>query len=426
MNIKRVCQFLLDKEVGKQDAKLRYRIKWNNNKNIVAFNVGYRVDIDKWSTDTQRCKNSTTHGKKKVAANIINKEIGRFEQIADDVFGFFELISKVPSINDFRTEFNKRSGRISSELPTGEKTFSDIFDGFMQDMSLRKSWSDGTKKRYNVIKNKIVRYNQNFNLTTLTDNDLFEFVKSMFAEGLHNTTVSRKIVDIKTFLRWAKKRGYYDGNLHNDFSIKLKGTEMINEPIYLDWKELMHLYFLEIPNNRQHLSKVRDVFCFQCFTSLRYSDVKNLSKSDIKDKYITVVTQKTSDDIKIELNKYSRAILEKYCKVEFENNKVLPVISNQRMNDYLKELAEYAGFNEQKKIIHFTDNNRVEEVYPKYALISTHCGRRTFIVNSLYLGIPAEVVMKWTGHKDYNSMKPYIKIVDELKEMSMKKFDEKN
>ncbi|MDR0682551.1 MAG: hypothetical protein LBG15_12000 [Dysgonamonadaceae bacterium] len=48
MNIKRICQFLLDKEPGKSDAKLRYRIKWNNNKNIVACNVGYRVDIDKW------------------------------------------------------------------------------------------------------------------------------------------------------------------------------------------------------------------------------------------------------------------------------------------------------------------------------------------------------------------------------------------
>ena len=47
MNIKRVCQFLLDKESGKPDAKLRYRIKWNNNRNIVAFNVGYRVDIAK-------------------------------------------------------------------------------------------------------------------------------------------------------------------------------------------------------------------------------------------------------------------------------------------------------------------------------------------------------------------------------------------
>jgi hypothetical protein len=52
--------------------------------------------------------------------------------------------------------------------------------------------------------------------------------------------------------------------------------------------------------------------------------------------------------------------------------------------------------------------------------------RRTFIVNALYLGIPAEVVMSCTGHEDYNAMKPYIKIVDDLKRSSMSKFDEKN
>ena len=62
MIIKRNCIFLLDKEKSKSDAKLRYRIKWNGN--TVSFNVGYRVDIDKWSPDGQRCKNNTTHSTK--------------------------------------------------------------------------------------------------------------------------------------------------------------------------------------------------------------------------------------------------------------------------------------------------------------------------------------------------------------------------
>lgn len=70
--IKYHAQFLLDKEKDNPSAKLRYRIKWNGI--IVAFNVGYRVDIDKWSKDTQRCKINTTHGKKKVSASIINRK----------------------------------------------------------------------------------------------------------------------------------------------------------------------------------------------------------------------------------------------------------------------------------------------------------------------------------------------------------------
>ena len=62
-------------------------------------------------------------------------------------------------------------------------------------------------------------------------------------------------------------------------------------------------------------------------------------------------------------------------------------------------------------------------MHEKWELITTHCGRRTFIVNALFLGIPAEVVMKWTGHADYKAMKPYVAIVDQLKAKEMNKFN---
>ncbi len=110
--IKRNCIFLLDKEKDKPDAKLRYRIKWNGN--TVAFNVGFRVDIDKWSTDAQRCKNNTTHGKKKIHSSVINREIGRFEQLAEQVFYTFEQRKEVPTAEQFRDEFNKLNGKLES------------------------------------------------------------------------------------------------------------------------------------------------------------------------------------------------------------------------------------------------------------------------------------------------------------------------
>lgn len=67
---------------------------------------------------------------------------------------------------------------------------------------------------------------------------------------------------------------------------------------------------------------------------------------------------------------------------------------------------------------------RIDEVTPKYALLSTHAGRRTFICNALALGIPAQVVMKWTGHSDYKAMKPYIDIADDIKANAMNKFNQ--
>jgi hypothetical protein len=114
MNIRRVCQFLLDKEPGKLDAKLRYRVKWNNNKNIVAFNVGYRVEIAKWSIETQRCKNNTTHGKKKTAANIINREIQRFSDASEAVFASFESKKLIPDTESFKNAFSyENKGELS-------------------------------------------------------------------------------------------------------------------------------------------------------------------------------------------------------------------------------------------------------------------------------------------------------------------------
>lgn len=90
---------------------------------------------------------------------------------------------------------------------------------------------------------------------------------------------------------------------------------------------------------KKYLERVRDVFLFQCFTGLRYSDVFNLKRSDIKDNHIEITTVKTADSLIIELNKHSKSILYKYKDIPFENDKVLPVITNQKMNEYLKELG---------------------------------------------------------------------------------------
>lgn len=136
-----------------------------------------------------------------------------------------------------------------------------------------------------------------------------------------------------------------------------------------------------------------------------------------------VVTKKTNDRLHIELNRYALAILANYSAVPLPDDKALPVISIQKMNDYLHEAAELAGIDEPVRLVKYRGNERMEEVMPKHALLSSHCGRRTFIVNALRLGIPAPVIMEWTGHSDYKAMKPYIKIVDAAKAENMEKFN---
>ena len=163
------------------------------------------------------------------------------------------------------------------------------------------------------------------------------------------------------------------------------------------------------------MSKARDLFCFCAFTSLRYSDVVEVRKTDIQNGVMTITTQKTHDRLPIVLHKNALAILNKYKDEDFKNGKALPYITNQQMNRALKDLGEICGFNTPYTITCYRNGTRYDKVYPKYELIGTHTGRKTFICFALSNGVPPDVVMKFTGHCDYKSMKPYIEITESAK-----------
>lgn len=450
MDIKRNIHFFPDKEgteaTGyKQDAKLRMRIRYG--KVVVNFNVGYRVEISKWIVDAQRCKSGTTHSQKRISATEINQEIQRLEAIANEVFKNFEVMGLLPSVEEFRVEFNKQNGKTNILKRGSDQTsFFEAYDEFVFTMGKQNQWTDATFTKFKSIRLHLINFNPELSIKQLSENDLQGFVtylsqlkvrntskikqikKDQLPDvqqyGMRNTTIAKIVTFVRWFLRWAESRGYYEGRLHETWHPKFKGTDgNQKEVIHLTWPELMLVYNFEFPSDKRHLERVRDVFCFLCFTSLRYSDVAKLKRSDIKETYISVVTQKTVDGLRIELNKYSHALIEKYKHIPFPNDLVFPIISNPKMNEYLKTMGELIGINDPQRIVYFKGSSRFEEVYPKHDLLTTHCGRRTFIVNALFLGIPAEVVMRWTGHSDYSAMKPYIKIVDALKEREMSKFN---
>lgn len=419
MNIKHYALFWVEKQADHAHGKLRFKITWDGH--VVSFNLGYRVSHDKWCSDTQRCRINTTHGQKKIPAAEINKEIAKYEAATDETFRLFEQKNKVPDASMFRDEFNSILGKKKGK---SGKNFFDYFNEFILTVSIKNTWTEGTKQRFEAVKTQLNNFDKNLSFDDFSEDTFQNIINYMLSTGLRNTTISKNISLIRWFLRWAHNKGYYTGNAHTTFKPRLKGTDGNSKKvIYLKWDELIKLYNFKFDAKQKYLEHIRDSFCFCCFTSLRYSDLAKLKRSDVTETHITVVTQKTVDGLKIELNKYSKAILDKYKDVSFPNDLALPIISNQKMNDYLKAIGEIAEINSPQRIVYFKGNNRIEEVYPKYKLLTTHCGRRTFIVNALYLGIPAEVVMKWTGHNDYKAMKPYIEIVDELRKQEMNKFN---
>jgi len=262
------------------------------------------------------------------------------------------------------------------------------------------------------------------------DYQFFESFQNFLIQyrNLNNTTVAKQLSTVKTFLSYAKARGVEVSAKYKDFKIKKESLEVIA----LTMKEFESLINLDLSDNKR-LDQVRDVFCFSCTTGLRYSDLNLLRREHIKDEEIRFTVKKTKELLTIPLNTYSLAILEKYQGM----SKPLPVISNQKLNLYLKGwddkdesgkikkhnpgLCEIAGINESIEIVRYRGTKREAIVYPKYELIGVHTGRKTFATLSLEKGMSAEEVMSITGHKDYQSFKRYVKITENRKKVVMVK-----
>ena len=223
------------------------------------------------------------------------------------------------------------------------------------------------------MKNHLRAFRSELSFSFFNEAGLTEYVRYLREEReMRNSTIGKQLSISKWFLRWSFSQGIHRNNAYDTFRPKLKDTQ--KKIIFLTWEELTKLREFEIPPAKQSLDRVRDVFLFQSFTGLRYSDVYNLRRSDIKEEHIEVTTIKTSDSLVIELNKHSKAILGKYQDVMLEHDRALPVITNLKMNEYLKELAELAGINEPIRQTYYKGNERIDEVTPKYAQLGTHAG----------------------------------------------------
>jgi len=405
-----------------ENRPIRMRVSYAGNR--VDIRVGFTIDSEKWDAAEGRVIPGAKNRYKQTSGEI-NRAIFEYQERIEEVFTRFDLMEKrAPSPEELKRAFDEATGRKEPEPEEPGRSFYRVYSEFMQTKGAQNNWTKATYTKFNSLQEHLKNFNKNLKFEGITEDALQEFIISLQAANLRNTTISKYMSFLRWFLRWAHGKGYYSGMLHETFKPKFKGANgNSKEVIYLEWEELLSLYSFKFPANRPALPAVRDVFCFCCFTGLRYSDVAKLRRSDVRESYIFVVTQKTVDGLIIELNKYSRAILKKYENIKFPNDLALPVISNVKMNEHLKEVGELAGILEPQRIVYFKGNQRFEEVLPKYALLTTHCGRRSFIVNALRLGVPAEVIMKWTGHSDYKAMKPYIKIVDKLKISEMNKFN---
>lgn len=219
----------------------------------------------------------------------------------------------------------------------------------------------------------------------------FEFFLKTVRRCCHNTTTKyllnfKKIIRIALAKGWMKKDPFAQVHFHF-------------EPVereFLEKQELKAMLNKEITITR--LAQVRDIFCFCCLTGLAFTDVQQLKPehlvADIHGKiWIRKARQKTKNMCNIPLLDEAQKIIDRYRDHPYcqTHGVLLPVCSNQKMNSYLKELADICGIRKN---------------------LSTHCARHTFATLTLASGATIDNVAKMLGHANVNMTRRYAKVLD--------------
>lgn len=414
--------------------------------------TGFKVSPAKWDATKQQAKKGATNGDGPSWAAVnsaLSKIAEHFTRYESDAI----TNGRTPSREDIKTEYIKTfcpegakkvtARRASSPAAAPDLSFWGCYSIFIRETAVKNQWTDATHEKFAALRQHLERFRKNITFETFDEAGLVAFVSFLKdGDGLKNSTILKQVDFLKWFLRWAAAKGYNKTTDFQTFTPKLKTA--VKKVVFLEWEELMRVYNYEIPKSKtevtltaadgeqytkivhyaKSLALSRDIFCFSCFTSLRYSDAMNLKRADLNGESLTITTIKTADTITIELNKYAQAILAKYADEPNLGGYVFPRITNQRMNIYVKDVCELCEINQPITKTYYRGSTRYDEVQPKYEYIGTHTGRRTFICNALMLGIPAEIVMKWTGHADYKSMKPYVDVTSGAKAKAMNLFNQ--
>lgn len=292
-----------------------------------------------------------------------------------------------------------------------------FFDAYLEYIESHKNTrTPGSIRRYRTNRKffqefqKFTGYNVRFDTINI---DFFEKISDYAFEErkVLNNYFGKIITGLKTFMNWS-----FEKNYHKNLEFKkFKAVKNSIEVIYLTIDELMLLYKHKFESKK--LEHVKDFYSFCAFTGLRYSDAKQLRVSNIYEDRIKLNIQKTkSIDHIIPLNSFAKEILDKYKDTIYNP---LPKISSQKFNEYIKQACKDIGINQMVNTTRYSGQKRIDKVVPKYELITSHTAKKTFVTNSLILGMKQSVVQEITGNLDQRSFKAYVNIANSLKKEEM-------
>jgi site-specific recombinase XerD len=380
--------FYLQRNKATKDGKAPIYLRITVNGKRSQISIKRKISITKWNNEAGKVIGTTLEVKE------LNRYLNSLEHRV------FKIQQKL--LDDNR----KITALLIKNIFTGndenQKMLLKIFQDHNNQVEklVGKDFAPGTLERYKTAKKHVQAFIKlEYKLADINVKEVnhkfihgFEYYLKTERNCSHNTAI-KYITNFKKIIRIAYANDWISKDPFYNWKARLKTIDRE----FLSKEEIQKLVEKELVIKR--LDQVKDIFIFSCFTGLAYADVKKLAKNDIVigidgDRWIKTKRTKTNTRSNIPLLATAEAILEKYSEHPdvVQSQFLLPVLSNQKMNAYLKEIADVCEINKN---------------------LTFHLARHTFATTvTLTNGVPIESVSKMLGHKSLKTTQHYAKILD--------------
>jgi len=358
--------------------------------------TGKYIDPDKWNSDTSRMRGNSEEARL-LNAHLDNLKVKIFTAEKKLIASELEI-----TIENLKNALHHKLNRKRMLVPIFQDHNNKIKE------LIGKEYAPGTLERYTTSLKHTIEFMQwKYNMSDIDITKIdhafvtdYEFWLRSVRNCSNNTAV-KYIKNFNKIIKLCLANDWLDKNPFANYKAKVKEVERV----YLTEDEIQTI--IEKDFKTERLSLVRDIFLFSCFTGLAYIDVKNLTKSHIShgidgEQWIFTHRQKTESASKIPILPVTQMIIDKYENHPQSTNedKLLPILSNQKMNAYLKEIAAICNINKE---------------------LTFHIARHTFATTvTLTNGVPIESVSKMLGHKNLRTTQHYAKVLDRKVSEDMK------
>lgn len=382
----------------------------------IKYPIGYRVSASDWMEEGQVQSFFVTDNG--VNADEVNALIAKIKREVNGYFAYCDAVHSEPSKAEILNKLRVLTGRKEKAIkrlakrqikPVETRSFADYINEYIR----FKNLSEGRKRHYRCTVGHFLRFcNEERVKEPLNDLNLthLERFRACLLTDKSKNTARGILSRLKAFYGYANKMGYTTNNPFLRFDIE---PEVYGNPIYITKEERDTLYYLHIPDER--LRKTRDIFVFQCLIGCRVGDLIRLKKDNVVNGAIEYIPRKTKDErpviARVPLCPKAQGIIDRYTTQEDE--KLLPFISPQKYNDYIKELFKFANIT--RTVTRLNPLTRQEERVSIADIASSHMARRTFI-GILHRKVKNEVIGSMSGHSaNSKAFSRYYHIEDDTK-----------